>query len=146
MSADNNNENDIVLTDADLAEAKAMIESLIKSDKNKLLFLSTVSSLIDSADSVTGKLSAKSLYFLAGNTGTGGLTASAASFEEMYQWLIAQQIIQRADNTLHKDYDARSRNERDSINPEQTNLYSQTLSNSAATYLFQKSKMVKAYA
>lgn len=146
MSADNNNENDIVLTEADLAEAKAMIEGLIKADKNKLLFLSTVSSLISSADSVTGKLSAKSLYFLAGNTGTGGLTASAASFEEMYQWLIAQQIIQRADNTLHKDYDARSRNERDSINPEQTNLYSQTLSSSAATYLFQKSKMVKAYA
>lgn len=42
MSADNNNENDIVLTEADLAEAKAMLEGLIKADKNKLLFLSAV--------------------------------------------------------------------------------------------------------
>lgn len=63
MSADNNNENDIVLTEADLAEAKAMIEGLIKADKNKLLFLSAVSSLISSADSVTGKLSAKAYTF-----------------------------------------------------------------------------------
>lgn len=146
MSADNNNENDIVLTDADLAEAKAIIEGLIKADKNKLLFLSTVSSLISSADSVTGKLSAKSLYFLAGNTGTGGLSDSTMQVEEMVQWMVAQRVMQRTDIALHKDYDQRSRNERNSINPEQTSKYSQTMSESAASYLFQKGKMIKAYA
>lgn len=146
MSADNNNENDIVLTDADLAEAKAIIEGLIKADKNKLLFLSTVSSLISSADSVTGKLSAKSLYFLAGNTGTGGLSDSNMQVEEMVQWMVAQRVMQRTDIALHKDYDQRSRNERNSINPEQTSKYSQTMSESAASYLFQKGKMIKAYA
>lgn len=146
MSADNNNENDIVLTDADLAEAKAIIEGLIKADKNKLLFLSTVSSLISSADSVTGKLSAKSLYFLAGNTGTGGLSDSNMQVEEMVQWMVAQRVMQRTDIALHKDYDQRSRNERNSINPEQTSKYSQTMSQSAASYLFQKGKMIKAYA
>ncbi len=146
MSADNNNENDIVLTEADLAEAKAIIEGLIKADKNKWLFLSTVSSLISSADSVTGKLSAKSLYFLAGNTGTGGLSDSNMQVEEMVQWMVAQRVMQRTDIALHKDYDQRSRNERNSINPEQTSKYSQTMSESAASYLFQKGKMIKAYA
>lgn len=146
MSADNNNENDIVLTDADLAEAKAIIEGLIKADKNKWLFLSTVSSLISSADSVTGKLSAKSLYFLAGNTGTGGLSDSNMQVEEMVQWMVAQRVMQRTDIALHKDYDQRSRNERNSINPEQTSKYSQTMSESAASYLFQRGKMIKAYA
>lgn len=54
--------------------------------------------------------------------------------------------MQRTDIALHKDYDQRSRNERNSINPEQTSKYSQTMSQSAASYLFQKGKMIKAYA
>lgn len=54
--------------------------------------------------------------------------------------------MQRTDIALHKDYDQRSRNERNSINPEQTSQYSQTMSQSAASYLFQKGKMIKAYA
>ena len=146
MAADNNNSNkEVILTKEDLAEARAIIENLIKTDKNKLLFLSGVSSLISLTDTASGKLSAKSLYFLAGNTGAGGLSSAASSLEEVYNHLIYMRVAQRADTTLHEDYDKRSRNERGSINPEQTNLYSQTLSSAAATYLFQKSKMIKSY-
>ncbi len=59
----NENENETALTQEELAEAKRIIESLIKKDKNKMLALSALSSLVSSADSITGRLSAKSLYF-----------------------------------------------------------------------------------
>lgn len=59
----NENENETALTQEELAEAKRIIESLIKKDKNKMLALSALSSSVSSADSITGRLSAKSLYF-----------------------------------------------------------------------------------
>ncbi len=147
--ADNNknqDENEKALTKEELAAAKNIIENLIKKDKGNMIALSTVSSVLNSADIFTGRLSAKSLYLLSGNAIAGGLSEANGNAEEMLQWLVAQRIIQRTDVIMHKDFDRRARNERNGVNPDHTAQYAKTLSESAASYLFQKSKMIKASA
>lgn len=142
----NENEKEIPPTKEELAAAKNIIENLIKKDKGNMIALSTVSSVLNSADSFTGKLSAKSLYLLSGNAIAGGLSETNGNAEEMLQWLVRERITQRTDVIMHKDFDRRTRNERNGVNPEHTAQYAETLSNSAAAYLFQKGKMIKAYA
>ena len=133
------------VTKEERAEAKAYIDKIIGNDNKTIYLLAAIDSFIASSDNIINKFTSAGPAFLGGSilsNNASNLSACTSEFVYMY---IGRKIKMATDQHLHHEFDQRSRSERESTNPEETNKYADTLSTSAACYAFQNAKMMKAF-
>lgn len=134
----------IHLSQEERNEAKAYIKKIVNKDKRTIHFLAIIDSILASSNSIVSKFSSSGLGFLSSSIVTSAGTNFSSLATEVVHTYLGRKIKQTTDLELHSDFDKRSRAERKSMNPEETNRYADTLSKSAANYAFQNARMVKA--
>lgn len=134
----------IHLSKEEREEAKAYIKKIVNKDKQTIYLLAAIDSILTTGDSIISRFSSSKKALLSASIYTSAGTSLSGLATEVIHTYLGRKIKQSTDLELHSDFDKRSRAERKSMNPEETNRYADTLSRSAASYAFQNARMVKA--